>query len=161
LIERLVFEQIVIGIVEFESGAIGLGGLFFLANDGTGGSTGHEVELFVGVFARGMGWSMVSNENQRFLESMVGLAFVVESIFIIEIIVGGKGVLSEAREFFPSPCFGCFRGFAIGGFGGCSFLLGRFGFLGSRGEFLASFACRFAFATDFLDSLIEALDLMA
>jgi hypothetical protein len=66
LLERLVFEEIVIGIVEFEFGAIGLGGLF-LANDGTGGSTGHEVELFVGVFALGMGWSMVSNENQRFL----------------------------------------------------------------------------------------------
>jgi hypothetical protein len=146
-----------------------------LADDGSGGATWHEEKLFIGVLARRAAWSKISHEDQRFAWAEFGGALVVGWIVIIEVLFGGKGVLSKAREFLPGPFFGCFCGFAIrevgkgalglgcirlGEFGARGILFVRFGFLVSRGEFLASFSSGFAFASDFLDGLIKALDFM-
>jgi hypothetical protein len=159
-----------------------------LADDGSGGTTWHEEKIIIGVFARRAAWSKIAHEGQRFGLAEVRLALVVYSIVVIEVLFGCKGVLSKARECLPGPFFGGFCGFAIrevglravaegfvaegfvamgfvamggnclGGSGGRGILLGRFRFLASRGEFLASFSSGFAFASDFLDGLIKALD---
>jgi hypothetical protein len=149
-----------------------------LADDGSGGTTRHEEKIFIGVFARRAAWSKIAHEDQRFGLAEVRLALVVYSIVVIEVLFGCKGVLSKARESLPGPFFGGFCGFAIrevgqralaegfvamgcirlGGSGARGILLGRFRFLASRGEFFASFSSGFAFASDFLDGLIKALD---
>jgi hypothetical protein len=149
-----------------------------LADDGSGGTTWHEEKIFIGVFARRAAWSKIAHEDQRFGLAEVRLALVVYSIVVIEVLFGCKGVLSKARESLPGPFFGGFCGFAIrevglralaegfvamggmrlGGSGARGILLGRFRFLASRGEFFASFSSGFAFASDFLDGLIKALD---
>jgi hypothetical protein len=149
-----------------------------LADDGSGGTTWHEEKLFIGVFARRAAWSKIAHEDQRFGLAEFGLAQVVHSIVVIEVFFGCKGVLSKARECLPGSIFGGFCGFAIrevalravaegfvamgcirlGGSGVRGILVGRFRFLDSRGEFLASFSSGFAFASDFLDGLIKALD---
>ena len=154
-----------------------------MADDGSGGTTWHEEKIIIGVFARRAAWSKIAHEGQRFGLAEVRLALVVYSIVVIEVLFGCKGVLSKARECLPGPFFGGFCGFAIrevglravaerfvaagfvamggnclGGSGGRGILLGRFRFLASRGEFLASFSSGFAFASDFLDGLIKALD---
>jgi hypothetical protein len=145
----------------------------FLADDGSGGATWHEEKLFTGVFPRRAAWSKIAHEDQRFGLAEVRLALVVYSIVVIEVLFGCKGVLSKARECLPGSFFGGFCGFAIrevalgfvglgcirhGGSGARGILLGRFRFLASRGEFLAGFSSGFAFASDFLDGLIKALD---
>ena len=151
-----------------------------MADDGSGGATWHEEKLFIGVLARRAVGSKIAHEDQRFALAEFCLALVVGSIVVIEVLFGGKGVLSKAREFLPRPFFGCFCGFAIrevglralgegfvamgcvrlGGSGAWGILFGRFRFLVSRGEFLAGFSSGFAFASDFLDGLIKALDFM-
>jgi hypothetical protein len=145
----------------------------FLADDGSGGATWHEEKIFIGVFARRAAWSKIAHEDQRFGLAEVRLALVVYSIVVIEVFFGCKGVLSKARECLPGPFFGGFCGFAIrevglgfvglgcirhGGSGARGILLGRIRFMASRGEFLAGFSSGFAFASDFLDGLIKALD---
>jgi hypothetical protein len=145
----------------------------FLADDGSGGATWHEEKLFTGVFPRRAAWSKIAHEDQRFGLAEVRLALVVYSIVVIEVLFGCKGVLSKARECLPGSFFGGFCGFAIrevalgfvglgcirhGGSGARGILLGRIRFLASRGEFLAGFSSGFAFASDFLDGLIKALD---
>jgi hypothetical protein len=126
--------------------------LIVLADHTAGTFARHEIVFFVGVVRRIGVRTMVSDEDQ--------LVIAVVDRFLIDVLLGGIGIIRDAGEFLPSFGYrfarlGLPAGFILGGF--CRYFLG--GFLGG-GKFLAGLASGFSLPPYLFDSLVETLDLL-